>query len=128
MRKPIAEMTDHEMLLELMQEKRSVDQRRYVRLVCMAVAAGVLIILGVKYLPPVIAYFKEVRAATQQIEQTLGQIRQNTDNVLGIVRGLKDSGSEMLSSSIEQLEKYIGQLPDLSRVGELLERLPRLPW
>ena len=54
MLKPIAAMSDHEMLVELMQEKRRNDRARNITYMIAGAILVLVIILLVRYLPPAI--------------------------------------------------------------------------
>ena len=60
MLKPVAAMTDHEMLVELMYEKRRNDRARNIKYMIAGAVLVLIIILSIKYVPPVVRYFQSV--------------------------------------------------------------------
>ena len=113
MRKPIDEMTDHEMLVELLSEKRRTDTVRYIKLGAYVLIAIVIIVLCAKYLPPVIAYFRQLNETLNQLRQGIERVQTTTDNIKTTVNGIGESGAELLQSASNQL-------------GELLEKIPKV--
>ena len=61
MLKPVAAMTDHEMLVELMYEKRRNDRARNIKYMIAGAVLVLIIILSIKYVPPVVRYFQRLR-------------------------------------------------------------------
>lgn len=90
MLKPISAMTDHEMLVELMQEKRRGDAMRNITLVLLGVVLAVLVYLGFRYLPPIIDYFKGLNETIQKIQTGVDQVQTVTDGIKDSVGGLLD--------------------------------------
>lgn len=88
MLKPIAAMTDHEMLVELLQEKRRADKMRNIKYAIAGAVCAVLIFLLIKYLPPVISYFRSVQETIEQIQSGVEQVQTVTDTVKDSVTGL----------------------------------------
>lgn len=88
MLKPISAMSDHEMLVELMQEKRRGDTLRNIKLVLLGVLLAVLVYLGFRYLPPAIAYFKGVGETIDKIQTGVDQVQTVTDSIKDSVGGL----------------------------------------
>ena len=66
-RKPIPEMTDREMLIELLQEKRRAENLRWVRLGVVAALVLAIGILCAVYLPPVIRYFRKLNELLERV-------------------------------------------------------------
>ena len=95
MLKPISAMTDHEMLVELMQAKRRGDTVRNIKLVCAGIVIAVLVYLGFRYLPPVIHYFQKIGDALETIQNGVTRIQNVTDSVKGTVDGLLEKISSV---------------------------------
>ena len=66
-RKPIPEMTDREILIELLQEKRRAENLRWVRLGVVAALVLAIGILCAVYLPPVIRYFRKLNELLERV-------------------------------------------------------------
>ena len=89
MLKPIAAMTDHEMLLELMREKRRNERARNIRYMIAGAVIVLILILIFRYLPPVVHYFQSLNA-------TIDKIQGNVEEVQGVANGIKDSVTGLL--------------------------------
>ena len=88
MLKPISAMTDHEMLVELLQEKRRGETLRNIKLVLFGVFLALLAYLGFRYLPPVIEYFRGLNETIQKIQSGVDQVQTVTDSIKDSVGGL----------------------------------------
>lgn len=88
MLKPISAMTDHEMLVELMQEKRRGDTLRNTTLIALGVLLAVLIYLGFRYLPPIIDYFRSLNETIKTIQAGVDQVQSVTDSIKDSLGGL----------------------------------------
>ena len=88
MLKPISAMTDHEMLVELMEEKRRNDRIRTAKLIVFCIVLVILIYLGIKYLPPIIRYFRSLNDTINQIQEGVDQVQGLTDSVINSVNSL----------------------------------------
>lgn len=115
MRKPIEDMTDHEMLVELLSEKRREENRRYAKIGFYILIAVAIIILCAIYLPPVIAYFRKLNDTVQQIQQAIRQVQTTTDNIKSTVVGIGESGSEALKSAADKLNELLEKVPRIFR-------------
>ena len=110
MQKPIEEMSDHEMLVELLREKRRAGTLRYVKI---AVYSAIIIAIGILcaiYLPPIIAYL-----TVQQIQQAMQQIQSATDSVRDTVAGIGESGADALREASEKLNELLEKVPRFFR-------------
>lgn len=99
--------------LELLSEKRRTDTVRYIKLGAYALIAIVIIVLCAKYLPPVIAYFRQLNETLNQLRQGIERVQTTADNIKTTVNGIGESGAELLQSASNQL-------------GELLEKIPKV--
>lgn len=115
MRKSIEEMTDHEMLTELLREKRREENWRYVKLGVYALIIVAIAILCAIYLPPVIAYFRRLNESIQQIQQALQQLQNTTDSVKSTVAELGESGAEALHSAVDKLNELLEKVSRIFR-------------
>ena len=88
MLKPITAMTDHEMLVELMREKRRNDRARNIRYMILGAIVVLIAILLFRYLPPVIRYFQSLHA-------TLDKIQSGVDQVQGVTDGIRNTVGEL---------------------------------
>ena len=90
MLKPIAAMTDHEMLVELMHEKRRNDRARNIKYMIAGAVILLIVILLFKYLPPVIRYFRSLNESLDTIRGGVDSVRGLADNVNDKVNSLWD--------------------------------------
>ena len=88
MLKPISAMTDHEMLVELMQEKRRGDTLRNIKLVLCGVLLAVLVYLGFRYLPPAIEFFRNLNDTVQKMQTGIDQVQTAADSIKESASGL----------------------------------------
>lgn len=115
MQKPIEEMSDHEMLVELLREKRRAETLRYVKI---SVYAAIIITIGILcaiYLPPIIAYFRKLNETVQQIQQAMQQVQSATDSVRDTVAGIGESGADALREASEKLNELLEKVPRFFR-------------
>ena len=87
--KPISAMSDHEMLVELLKEKRRNDRARNFKYMIAGACIVLIVILLAKYLPPVITFFRRIDSSLDQVQQGIGQVQDVAD-------GIKDSVSSLL--------------------------------
>ena len=103
---PIEEMTDHEMLVELLKEKRLRDKLRLVKLIVWAIVLVVLLILAFIYVPPVIRFFKEVHDNLESISKSLESLNQTVTDAYGNITDISDSIKEQLEN-LKALENML---------------------
>ena len=115
MRKPVAEMTEREMLEELVSEKRRNDVIRLVLLGICAAAAVIVIVLLAIYLPPVIAFFRQLNESIQQVQGEFQKIQEAIDSVRETVSGIGSAGKETLESAVEQITDLLGRITGFFR-------------
>ena len=115
MQKPIEMMTDHEMLQELLEEKRRADRVRSIKIaVCAAILIAVAVLCAI-YLPPIIEYFRKLNESVQQIRSTLQELRAVTDAVRETVGNLRDAGTERLESALDRINELLEGFPAIFR-------------
>ncbi len=115
MRKPICDMSEREMLAELLAaQRREEDLRRLglgLRLLLLAAVAALLII----YLPPVIRYFRDLSASIRQLQEGIQQVQNTVTGVKESLSGLGASGLEALQRAAEKLNELLDNLPPIFR-------------
>lgn len=75
-RSETADMSDRELLMELVEEKRRAETWRYIQLVWYLIILLAVVILAVKFLPPVISFFKDLHDMLESVQQTSQEISQ----------------------------------------------------
>ena len=73
-RSETSEMTERELLMELVEEKRRAETWRYIQIAWNITILIVVLILAFKFLPGIIAFFKEIHDTMESIRQTSNQI------------------------------------------------------
>lgn len=81
MMKDIEQMSDHELLMELVKEKRRNDKLRYVKYGVYGIIALVVIILCIKYVPKLVAFFKEYNEVMNQLKQASDSVKKVSDSI-----------------------------------------------
>ena len=66
--KDYSQMSDHELLMELVKEKRRSDKIRYIRYGIHALILLVIIIIGIIYAPKIVAVIRRYNAFMDQME------------------------------------------------------------
>ena len=101
--KNIEEMTDHELLMELVAEKRQRDVQKKIR-IAIWIAIGILIIyLLWIYVPKIIEIYNKWDAMFEQIQST-GQ------KVDGVVEDIKNGPLKSLQSGIDSISGFLKKL------------------
>jgi len=72
--KKISEMSDHEMLVELMNDKRRQDKVRYVKYIWYAIILVLLIIICLKVVPPVVSTLRRYNNFMDQFDSFKAEI------------------------------------------------------
>ncbi len=114
MRKSLENMTDHEILMELVAEKRRSDNLRRLKIAVYVVIAIIIAILLFKYLPPVIAFFRRLNDQVQQLQTAMEQVQQTVTKVKETVSGVGDSTLEALKRAIESVIDLINKIPGVN--------------
>lgn len=108
MNRPVQEMTDREILEELLADKRRQDTLRRVRLAVYAALAVALAVLLAKYLPPAIRYFRELDETLQQVRQATEQVNAALERVRQTIAGIEEGGAAALQDAADRLNELIG--------------------
>jgi len=69
--KDINEMSDHELLMELVEEKRRNDKIRYIKYGIYAVLALIVIILCIKYIPMIVDMVNRYNALMESLSRLI---------------------------------------------------------
>ena len=115
MKKPVAQMTEREMLEELITEKRRNDIVKIVFLgIFLAVSVIVIILLAV-YLPPVIAFFRRLSESVQQVQEELQRVLNAADSVRETLSGIGSAGKDTLENAAAQLNELLERIAGFFR-------------
>ncbi len=118
MKKDPAAMTDRELLEELVHSKRRDNTMRKVKTIIFCMVLILAATLCYRYLPPAIAYMKEMSSTIQQAIDTMNQIMANMKQITDTTNMVRDTISNWDQSSIETLKEAGDTL------NEVLNRIP----
>ena len=71
---PPEEMSDHELLMELIADKRKRDIFRYVKIGAAVVIIALLAFFIIKYIKPLVGYVEEISSSASQMDELLAQM------------------------------------------------------
>ena len=104
-RNETADMSDRELLMELVEEKRRAETWRYIQLVWYLIILLVIVILAVKFLPPVISFFRDLHDMIQSVQQTSQEISEGYHETTESINGLNLGGGFTLGDLSGSLGK-----------------------
>jgi len=106
-------MSDHEMLVELIEEKRRQDRVRYIKYAVWGVIAIALIVLAAIYVPKIAALYREVDGTMQEVDRTMQEINSTLRNLQDDYDYLKSNGQEVLQDAADALNSLLEKLRSL---------------
>ena len=125
---PYENMTEREMLVELMEDKKRRDRFRYVKIAAAVLILILIIVFAVKFLVPMTGYVKS-------IEESMTGIQAEVDAIKGQAQTLmEDMQSKLDEMDLESLQELSDKLQDvdMDSVKETVEKLGNLvnkfPW
>ena len=107
--KDINEMNDHELLMELVSEKRRRDRIRYVKLACYGVLLCFVAYLGFTYVPKIIDTVNNIKDVIAKYDALAEQLQGTTQNIDAITSQFQDGTMEKLKSLVETLSSLLGR-------------------
>ena len=111
MRRPVEEMTDRELLEELVKEKRIQETLRRIRLgVGAAIFVAVAVLLAV-YLPPAVRYFRQLNEEMQQIRRVAEQAGASLDGMRQEIVSIERGGAAALQNAADRLNELLNSFP-----------------
>ena len=96
--KELSSMTDRELLLELVADKRRADRARRIKAYIWMVVAAALLVLCLIYVPRVVRTVRHYNQVIDQVSQTVTEAQ-------GLLDGLKAVGTEKLQDTVDQLSE-----------------------
>jgi len=105
-RNETADMSDRELLMELVEEKRRAETWRYIQLVWYLIILLAVIILAVKFLPGIIAFFKELHDTLQSVKETADQISQGYSELKDSISSINLGGGFSLGDLLGSLGNH----------------------
>ncbi len=97
MRKEIEKMSERELLMELVEEKRRAEKWRLVRLCAVGAVVLALAILCAVYVPRIVESVQRFNEAVTSLQNTTNQIQ-------SFYNGVKDAGLDKLSEAAENID------------------------
>ena len=94
--KELSSMTDRELLLELVAEKRRADRARRIKAYIWMAVAAALLVLCLIYVPRVVRTVRHYNQVIDQVTQTVTEAQ-------GLLDGLKAVGTEKLQDTAVQM-------------------------
>lgn len=110
MSKKIDEMTDHELLMELVAEKRMRDKIRYVKIGFYSVIFIALIVAGCIYIPKIVRFVNRVNEDIEKIERMVDEMQESMDTMKNYG---KDFYNESMAKFTEGMEKLEGTITEI---------------
>ena len=139
MRAALDTMTDRELLMELVEDKRRQERYRNIKLAVIGVIVLAVVILLIRVVPPVVRTFRQVDGFMQSLESadfsnTIQNLEQEIDSIRGEFSGAMDKVSELESSfgKIQELGSKLegidfdGLSEVINKLGNLVNKFPFL--
>ena len=116
--KDIEQMSDHELLMELVKEKRRNDKLRYVKYGVYGVIALVVVILCIKYVPKIVEFFKEICSTYKGVSYSLRYPGGNCIRFIDVDKDLCfDTAKSKYTDVVLEVSKVINKLKLKKREG-----------
>ena len=108
-------MTERELLMELVNEKRRQEKIRYIKWGISAVIIVLVVVLLIVYLPPVVKTIKKVDNAVDMMQSEIDNIKGSFDEAME-----KLSGFEAIAEEFSDFDDLKEKLAGLEEIGEKL--------
>lgn len=117
MRMPVEEMSERELLMELVTEKRREETLRWIRYGLILLVILVITVLAVKYLPPIFAFARASKATADEISEALKQINSYADKFADL------DFSKLESLDFSKLDDFAAMFEKVLPTLEMLSNL-----
>ena len=104
-------MTDHEILMELLEEKQRSEKQRKIQLIITIVIAAALVIA-------LIYVNVQVSASIRQVQSNLEMVNTATQEITGFFDGLKSAGYENAEDALKDLHDTTEKINELLTPSE----------
>ena len=110
MDKEIKTMSDHELLMELVQEKRRAERARRLRSCVLGGVAALLLVLCLLYVPRAVRAVRRYNDTMESLNRTVTQVQSFLDaaNTLGM---------EKWQQTVEQLNERLAEVQSFLHIG-----------
>ena len=112
-------MTDHEILIELIKDKRRNDRNRYIKNTVRIVTAIAVIVLLIIIVPPIVRFFQQLNETVQQVQDSIAQVNEISENIrtefednLSQIKDLADDVKEQASQKLDELDEVYNDLKE----------------
>ncbi|MBR1930305.1 MAG: isoprenylcysteine carboxylmethyltransferase family protein [Lachnospiraceae bacterium] len=95
----VEDMSERELLMELVREKRKREQLDRAKLLVNLLIVAAVVVLACIYVPRVVHFFRELRAALDQVNQAIDTVKQTVDNI-------KNTGVDTLTELGDKLSSF----------------------
>lgn len=121
MKPAIEEMSDHEILMELIRDKRRNDRNRYIKnIVRIAIAVAVIVLLII-VVPPVVRFFRQLNETINMMQDGMSQVTAIAEDMRSQVEGSIADIETFVNDTKGQLDDKLGQLDDTA--DEIIEQV-----
>ncbi len=119
---PLENMTDHEILVELLKEKRLRDRLRYVKIAAIVVVLIAVVVFAVKFVVPVSNYTKEINQSMTRIEAEVESVKLQAEDTM---KSINDKLSEVDMESVKSFTEKLKGI-DFDAIEGVIEKLGNL--
>ena len=99
-------MSDHEILMELLEEKRRNEKQRKIQLIFTVVGIAALIIV-------LAVIWAKLSASVREVQTNIDRINTATQEITGLFDGLKDAGYENADQALKDLHDTTEKINEL---------------
>lgn len=124
MKKEISEMTDRELLMELVEETRRAGRMRRVKTILWIAAALVVFVLACLYLPKLSALLRHYNAVMNSLESATARVNESLEEfkiLAGEAQGFFDQvnqlGLDKLQEALDELHGVMEQIGSFFHFG-----------
>lgn len=124
MKKEIEWMSDRELLMELVAEKRRNERLRVVRILVLSLALLALVILCLIWIPRITAPFRQLQETVDRLNESIArfdqasaQMTEAAEQVRSYLSNLGQSGYKALLRSVEEATAILEKLAGFLRIG-----------
>ncbi len=101
--KKYEEMSDHELLMELVRDKKLRDRMRIVKIVFWAAVLIALAVLAYRYIPPVIATVQKWSTILEETEKTLQRVNDFSNSI-------SEEAIQSIKNTVEKIAQFLQRL------------------
>ena len=132
-------MTERELIMELVIDKRREEKIRYIKYGIIAAVLILIVILLLVYLPPIVRTFDKIDGAVDMLQNEIDNIKGSFDEAMGKLSEFEAMADEFSSlgdlkekfAALEELGDRLGEV-DFEAFNEVITKLNNLvnkvPW